>query len=61
MENERRYGTCQVCKENRMLESVLGSYHGQPWAGWMCQRCYEEIRDKRNGKEGKNDQDHDNR
>lgn len=61
MENERRYGTCSVCKENRMLESVLGSYNGQPWAGWMCQKCYEEIRDKRNGKGVENDPNHDNR
>lgn len=61
MEDERNYDVCPVCKEKRMLESVRGWYKGEPWFGWMCQKCYEEIRDKRNRKEGENDPNHDNR
>lgn len=59
MEDERKYGTCPVCNEKKMLISFLASYKGQPVAGWMCNKCYAEIRDKRNGKEGENDPNHD--
>ena len=48
LDDEKRFGVCNVCKQERMLESVLGSYKGQPVAAWMCHRCYVEIRDKRN-------------
>ena len=57
MEDERKYGTCPVCGERRMLESVLGSYKGQPCAAWMCDRCYVEIRDKQR-KEKEHDPHH---
>lgn len=52
MEDERMYGTCPVCNEKKMLISFIASYKGQPVVGWVCNKCYAEIRDKRNGKDG---------
>lgn len=54
MEDERRYGTCPVCNEKKMLISFLASYKGKPVAGWMCNKCYDEIRNKPNEKKEEN-------
>ena len=53
--DERRFDTCPVCHEKKMLIFFLGSYKGQPAAGWMCNDCYVEIRDKRSERGEDND------
>lgn len=39
-DNETRFGECRICKQKKLLQSVIGSYKGELWAGWICSDCY---------------------
>ena len=54
---ETRWGNCAICKQTRLLYSVVGKYKGQLWAGWICHECLENQREKDWGKnDGKTDE-----
>lgn len=44
---ERRFGECKICGEKRLLNSVIASYRGQLWAGWICGECFRKARGER--------------
>lgn len=46
MDDDRKFGTCPMCKRgNIWLYFVKGWYHGNPWFGFLCTKCYEELKD----------------
>lgn len=50
---ETRWGECNICKQVRLLYSVVGknSRTGNIWAGWICSDCLDKQREKDWGKE----------
>ena len=47
---ETRWGECQICKQVRLLYSVIGKNNGKLWAGWICGNCLEKQHEKDWGK-----------
>ena len=43
---ETRWGECRICKQVRMLQSVIGQHTGEFWAGWVCQDCLNKLQEK---------------
>jgi len=44
---ETRWGECVICKQVRLLYSVVGkTKDGGIWAGWICSDCLEKQHEK---------------
>ena len=43
---ETRWGECKICKQVKLLYSVIGKCNGELWAGWICSDCLEKQHEK---------------
>ena len=44
---ETKFGECKICKEKNILQSVIASYKNSVWCGWICNKCYKELVNKK--------------